>query len=1272
MLHSVADAGVMHSSLLLDQNSVHTESYDKFLSTYLRQTIEEAKPSVHAPAPQQGQGRHEGHSKTLVPSTLFRFTSVRLGKPTVSISKALEEGHTYTIPVYATLHIQSVIVQPPPAIPSTPHITGSDIDGDEDETKAASEDARVFENVKICDMPLMTFSAECLNAGMQNHLGARHPPGVFVIGGNFRYIPLTRTARTNYAITSNPKPNHWVVQIRSRCSSQASRSTATLEMSMIWSTAKSVPTMRMKLPYTDGKLSIMSVVLSLGAPFSRWLADFRHELHMLGAHCLDQCICRVLDDQVREIQARLVPNDTSSQAYPSIQQGASALVCSSSTTKSPIDIILARDVVPHLSASSLNPDEAVARSAKAAYLGQCLAVLCATSIGRVPLTDRDDLAHVRCLLPGQNLAVLFRMQFTQQLRRMVQTYRRSSACGPIHRADQVYRDNRLSLGIASAMATGNWSPRRQAVSHPFVCKNLSVQISQLARVSSSKPCLSGKQIAPRALKGTSFGYICAAETPDGDQVGLVCPLASLARVSPDTYSSHTDGLISTYFRDLLVPLPRSGDIPTDQPAHPLSVCARATADADEKSTEPVTPSDRYMYRVRDTSGTCIGVTWQPRAYLERLQDLRLGVLSPINPYLTLSIDTLRREVMFHGEEGRFLRPLVRVRDLPALVSALEAVRHARHAVRVSTVLAHVQFVCAAMLRSLNISPDMRLITPDHTHVEISHTACLGRLTMRLPMFFHNQGPRTIYGSGLIKSSIPSVECGPSSHARSRLWYSERELVHTRAAVHDQSHLVADGMNLIIAVLPLSTNVEDALVINQAVVDRGLLSSEEYKVYTHTITHKEAPSYRFACPAPGTPGRRHMSYDHLASNGLPKVGSVLGPGAVLIGRVAVRRVTLTTTSNSTYPAGSAASSSLSASTGPAATATSAQMQTTHEAAGLGTGDRTKRRKVEHTDSMSIPSARVAGGGNTFKGNNVQSVDGEFDTSLCLGEYEHGRVTRAEISVQANSTVATVELVRTMHIRPGDKLASRHSQKGVVGQLRQDVDMPFSIEDGTRPDVVVSPYCFPSRMTSGKLLEVLRGAAALATLDDERHCVDEQDCLTPGQDAIQHTKNALKAAGFSPSGTKRFIDGQTGVMIEASVFCGTAFYSKQDHIASNKARARGMGATQILTGQPCEGRKRGGGLKLGPMELGVLQAHGATSLLHERTVSMCAPFETPICNACGHIAEIVAGLDYPRCRTCSKADCVSSVELSKTSLLVMRELASTGIDVTLGVGTVHGAS
>ena len=133
----------------------------------------------------------------------------------------------------------------------------------------------------------------------------------------------------------------------------------------------------------------------------------------------------------------------------------------------------------------------------------------------------------------------------------------------------------------------------------------------------------------------------------------------------------------------------------------------------------------------------------------------------------------------------------------------------------------------------------------------------------------------------------------------------------------------------------------------------------------------------------------------------------------------------------------------------------------------------------------------------------------------------------------------------------------------------------------------------------------------------------------------------------------------------MFCGTAFYSKQDHIASNKARARGTGASQILTGQPTEGRKRNGGLKLGPMEIGVIQAHGAAGLLRERAVDMCAPFGVQICHLCGHVAEIISGIDYPRCRACARSHCVADVTMNKTSLLLIRELASTGIDVTFSL-------
>jgi len=1195
MLHAHG-ANALHSVLLIDHNNAHTESYNRFLSTYLRQTIAEAKPCVHVP--QQGSG-----TKVLVPGTTFRFTRVRIGTPPISIDVALAEGRSYTIPIYASLHIQTT----PPK-----------------DTEQLAEDVRVFHDVKLCDMPLMSMSAECLNAKTQNTVTNRHPPGVFVIGGNLRYLPLTRTARTNYAMTTNTKANHWIVQVRSRCSAEPARSTATLEISMVWSTSKSTPAIRVKLPYTDGKLSVAAVIVALDVHFGQWLDTFRREIQLLDSRCLDQSICQVLREQYQEIQERAAARNEREKS--SLREVAAEMVCTSSTTKSPVDVIISRDIMPHLSQrEGKEPgttEEFLSRRAKADYLAHCLAVLCATSIGRIAVTDRDDLAQVRCMLPGQNLSVLFRMQFTAQLRRVVQLYRRSIQSGHIERADQVYRDQRLSSGLASAMATGNWSPRRQAVTHPFLSKNLSIQISQLARVSSSKPCLSGKQTAPRSLKGSAFGYLCAAETPDGDQVGLVCPLASLARVSPDLYSPHTDALVLFHFRTLLDsesgPKPGTG-----------SVC------------------DPIFFRVVNTSGGHMGTTIQPDAILRHLQTLRTGNFSPLSPYLTASIDHSRKEVVFHGEEGRFLRPLVRVQDIHLLAQTLQDTEKTRHSVRTAAILSCVQFVCPAMMRSLTVCPDLRLLGPLHTHVEISHTACLGRLTMRLPMLLHNQGPRTIYGSGLIKSSIPSTECGPTSHARSRLWYSERELVHTRASRHDQSHLLSDGINLMIAVLPLSTNPEDALVINRAAVDRGLLSSEEYKVYTHCIAHKEANNFRFACPAPNTPGRRCTSYTHLESNGLPKVGSIVGPGSVLIGRISLRRGT---------GAGWGASSEDGANESPHVS--SADLEASVKET------KSKRRRVGSikSDTSHGPADQSA---HQSDHKVRRAPESEFDTSLCLGEYEHGRVTRAEISVQAHATVATVELIRAMHIQPGDKLASRHSQKGVVGQLREDVDMPFSIEDGTRPDVIVSPYCFPSRMTSGKLLEVLRGAAALATLDDDAYCIDEQDCFVPGEDAIQHTKDALKRAGYSPSGTQRFVDGQTGAMIEAAVFCGTAFYSKQDHLATNKARARGMGATQILTGQPCEGRKRGGGLKMGPMELGVLQAHGATTLLHERALRMCAPFETPICEICGHVAENVAGIEYARCRGCAKAGCVSTVELSKTSLLVIRELASTGVDVTLGV-------
>lgn len=158
--------------------------------------------------------------------------------------------------------------------------------------------------------------------------------------------------------------------------------------------------------------------------------------------------------------------------------------------------------------------------------------------------------------------------------------------------------------------------------------------------------------------------------------------------------------------------------------------------------------------------------------------------------------------------------------------------------------------------------------------------------------------------------------------------------------------------------------------------------------------------------------------------------------------------------------------------------------------------------------------------------------------------------------------------------GDKLSSRHGQKGVIGMTLRATDMPFTA-DGVIPDVIVNPHAIPSRMTIGQLMECLLGKVSCAT--------GKVGDATPFREvSIEDIGDALEKEGFDRLGNEYLYNGTTGEKMAAKVFIGPVYYQRLKHMVSDKQHSRSRGPVQILTRQPVEGRAREGGLRFGEME------------------------------------------------------------------------------------------
>jgi len=481
------------------------------------------------------------------------------------------------------------------------------------------------------------------------------------------------------------------------------------------------------------------------------------------------------------------------------------------------------------------------------------------------------------------------------------------------------------------------------------------------------------------------------------------------------------------------------------------------------------------------------------------------------------------------------------------------------------------------------------ITLKTTHLEIEPFTILGVVAGLIPYPHHNQSPRNTYQCAMGKQAIGAIAYNQLNRIDTLLYllcYPQRPLMKTKTIDLINFEELPAGQNSIISVMSFSGyDIEDASIQNKASIDRGFGRC--------IVLRKEEIASKI--------------YSHSARD-------VFGP---------------------------------------------------HKPAPNRSLEQQKRemKNYELVDSDGI----IAAGERIFTGDVMVNkfVPTESDQNKSDSSFNGEGIRYREqptrfkkshphfidqvlvTSTEEHECAIKILIRDTRKPELGDKFSSRHGQKGVCGLIVSQEDMPFNRE-GICPDMIMNPHGFPSRMTVGKLMELVGGKSGI--VQGQGRC---GYATAFGGDRVEDICNRLVSAGYSYSGKDLLTSGITGEPIGAYVFQGPIYYQKLKHMVLDKMHARARGPVAVLTRQPTEGRSRDGGLRLGEMERDCLIGYGTSMLMMERLMLSSDAFEIHVCEKCG----LIGYMGY--CQYCRSSKQISNITIPYACKLLFQELQSMNI-------------
>ena len=792
-------------------------------------------------------------------------------------------------------------------------------------------------------------------------------------------------------------------------------------------------------------------------------------------------------------------------------------------------------------------------------------------LGRKEETQRDSYLNKRVELTGMLLNNLFRNYFNKVVKDMQKQITREINNGSWKSREdynniitltniyKIVKSSTIENGIKRALSTGDFGIKNINTNKVGVAQVLNRLtypsiLSHLRRINTPID-KSGKLVEPRKLHGSTWGFLCPAETPEGQSVGVVKNISYLTNIT--TYSESEP--IYDYLQKYIIDFSKNNDA-------------------------------SYFYNKVKVfvNGRWIGITNNPIDLYNDIKNKKYSGI--INIYTSIVFKYKEKEIYITNDQGRMVRPLLKMKNNKVLLTSdiIKKIKNKELSWRdltltLKTEESIIEYIDPEEQDNSMILMNIKSIKNyNYTHCEIHPSTIFGILASCIPFPQHNQSPRNTYQCAMGKQAIGVYVSNFNERMDKTAYvlnYSMRPLIETRIMNIIELNKLPSGNQVIVAIMTHGGyNQEDSILFNKGSLDRGLFHATIY--HTEKDEDKKTNGEEEVRSKPNpliTKNMKFGNYDKINKNGVINENELIEDKDIIISKMNV----------------------------------------------IKDNKNDSNKLIKYEDQS-----------RSYRTTEECYVDKNYINRNGEGY---------------NFCKVKIRALRKPNI--GDKFSSRHGQKGTIGNIINEEDMPYT-KDGIKPDIIINPHAIPSRMTIAQLKETLIGKVLLELgLFGDGTSFEEID--------MKKIFSELNKYNYESKGNEILYDGKTGEQIETSIFLGPVYYQRLKHMVNDKQHSRCIGPMVSLTRQPAEGRSRDGGLRFGEMERDCMISHGASRFTKERIYDVSDKYNVNVCKKCGMMAIYNDKQNIHICNVCENTTEFSNVKIPYSCKLLFQELITMNI-------------